>query len=184
MNLRRLKKAYKGAGALFVHAPSDGDIELLLGQRRYRPHAGYYSIPGGGLSRRDEGDLFRCAVRETSEEFCHDEDLFRLLGPSGPKTRKEEMKVVRIRLPWFQWETWVIPIATKPPREFWPRPNSEFVPGTVDWYRRDDLPSPLHPGLRYALWRLGDSIKGTSVPIPIVSSNAICEGDVTTKRDR
>lgn len=58
-----------GAGLWFLYADPDGaGHEILLFRRRYRPHAGQWSYPGG---YKEPGESFRnCALREASKEVA------------------------------------------------------------------------------------------------------------------
>lgn len=85
MTLKRMKRmvGYKGAGVVVTAPDAEGRTRVLLGQRSFRPYAGYWSLPGGGMEAGDGGSFRACAAREL---FDH-QRLQRLL-----KERMEGMR--------------------------------------------------------------------------------------------
>jgi len=162
---KKLRK-YKGAGVLFVFSEQKGSYEILLGERRYRPHRGYWDIPGGGMSRsRDDGDFLNCAIRETCEEFMRCpkyknfegyrkrfEECLKGCIPSSFDVQNPPRTVVKI--PFFEFHTYLFPLTDKP--ENFPILNHEFEGAKWYSFNTENLPKKLHCGVRYSLWRFSE----------------------------
>lgn len=149
MTLKRLRRlmGYKGAGVLFTAPDAKGYTCVLLGQRMYRPFAGHWSLPGGGMEESDGGSFRTCAAREAFEETV-----------GIPKLRAIE-RVFEQRLStaaehpdWmplcFEYRSYLLPLATMPDLRLWANAwsrDNEFR--RFQWLRPDGLPNPLHPYL-------------------------------------
>jgi 8-oxo-dGTP pyrophosphatase MutT (NUDIX family) len=99
-----MPKRYYGAGILFF-VKGEGGIEILLAQRK----SGIWSIPGGGMSRRDGRNSFACAKRETAEEFGANLAVTKSLETEPPRRRR-----VSFRLFFFNWDTYIVELPCKP----------------------------------------------------------------------
>lgn len=89
-------KSYKGAGVFLIRYENDR-FEVLLGKRSIRQGYGTWSIPGGGMEKRDVS--FRdCAFRELREETEIDLQhvQHRVLG-----------RCVK-NVPFFHWHTYIV----------------------------------------------------------------------------
>jgi 8-oxo-dGTP pyrophosphatase MutT (NUDIX family) len=134
---------YRGAGILFVRK-EEGKTMVLLGKRTIRPQKNYWSLPGGKMDYRDEGDFFRCALRETGEELFS--------GMSGEFEKVKNMQAfgsAGIYLPFFNWKTYFFDLSQLE-LEF--RHNFEF--SEIGWFDGQSLPEKTHYGIVYALWKL------------------------------
>jgi len=137
----RLRR-YRGAGIVFVCMEA-GVPAILLAQRR---RSGVWSIPGGGAERRDGGDFWRTALRETEEEFG------RLPGPTPAPWFAQ-----RFPFGWlgFSWTTYVVRLGERP--EGFPNRNArDFTHEFRDaaWFPIDRLPPKCHWLLWPVVWRL------------------------------
>lgn len=140
-------KPYCGAGILFYLRDASEPDRVLLGKRRYSPQKGCWSVPGGGMSRRDDGDRWTCARRETEEEFCAGLPLNDALRGFLPSVINWPPECCRIQIPFFDYSTYLCRLNAEPPR--WPILNHETI--EVRWFSVRDLPSRTHLGVRYAL---------------------------------
>lgn len=152
---------YRGSGILFIAPDSSGTVKLLLGQRLFRPNAGTWSVPGGGMSSEDCGDFRRCAAREVFEETvglprldCLRIHLLDRLD-SAPQSR--------IHVPFaFDFRVFLVPLTFTPALDLWPNPanwqEGEF--GRFEWFKPDQLPTPLHHGMVTTIKRLEPHIRG------------------------
>jgi len=143
-------KPYRGAGVLFWHRNLNGELEILLAQRR----AGWrwWSIPGGNMESKDGNDFLTSARRETEEEFGQPPDAPSLLDLMGTS-------VLRLRLLRFCWNTYLCELRAKPDERAFPNPNardysSEFWRHRWFKFRFGALPWRLHPMMYLALWKL------------------------------
>lgn len=61
----------QAAIAMIFNGTSPDDLEIIFETRSKRPskHPGEVSFPGGMLDIRDNGDIVKCAIRETIEEI-------------------------------------------------------------------------------------------------------------------
>ncbi len=112
---------YKGAGILMFRRNGNG-FEVFLGQRKYNPGRGKWSIPGGGKERKDR-DYREAAERELMEE-------------SGLVLRQiEHMDCtdLKISIPFFHWMTFIVMVRGHLPA---PRPSEFFE---LKWIRLEDL---------------------------------------------
>lgn len=139
----------KAAGIMFVAAPMvSGKLRVLLLKRSLdeENYAGYWNFPGGGI---DEGETAaQAAVREVKEEIGHDteaEDLRPI--EDGNAT----YKLFRV----YSDDT------------FDPKLNAEHTEHV--WAPVDELPKPLHPGVKAALAELVE--KGIPEQVPILTGD-------------
>ena len=112
-------KPYKGAGvALFRKV--NGEYQILLGKRKYKPQAGKWSIPGGGYESYDT-TLFNTALRETQEEIGVD-----VLKAAINK----EPVVFQCNLIFFIWETYMYEVVSDfpIPKRFHEFSEMRFIP--------------------------------------------------------
>ena len=114
-----MKLPYKGAGvALFKKM--NGEYQILLGKRKYKPQAGKWSIPGGGYESYDT-TLFNTALRETQEE----------IGVDVLKAAINKKPVVfRCNLIFFIWETYMYEVISDfpVPKRFHEFSEMRFIP--------------------------------------------------------
>lgn len=114
-----MKLPYKGAGvALFKKM--NGEYQILLGKRKYKPQAGKWSIPGGGYESYDT-TLFNTALRETQEE----------IGVDVLKAAINKKPVVfRCNLIFFIWETYMYEVVSDfpIPKRFHEFSEMRFIP--------------------------------------------------------
>ena len=121
---RRIRKTikllpYKGAGvALFKKM--NGEYQLLLGKRKYRPQAGKWSIPGGGYESYDK-TLLNTALRETQEEIGVDVLKAAII--------KEPVEY-RCNLIFFVWATYMYEVDSDfpVPKRFHEFSEMKFIP--------------------------------------------------------
>ncbi len=112
-------KPYKGAGvALFKNV--NGEYQILLGKRKYRPQSGKWSIPGGGYESYDK-TLLDTALRETREEIEVD---------ALKAAINKEPIVYRCNLLLFVWETYMYEVAPEfpVPTRFHEFSEMKFIP--------------------------------------------------------
>ena len=117
-----MKLPYKGAGvALFKKA--DGEYQVLLGNRKYKPQAGKWSIPGGGYELKDL-TLFTAARRELKEETGLD------LCSDVKAVQIGETVTDYIKLPFFKWNTYMyeVPSDFPVPTEIREFSEMKFIP--------------------------------------------------------
>jgi ADP-ribose pyrophosphatase YjhB (NUDIX family) len=140
-----MKSSYRGAGILFS-CHHGADVEILLGRRRHGPGRGTYSIPFGALNGGES--YLDCAWREASEETAAGrhtcQDLIRPYvtkgcDPTNPAAMRLDLPRLHIRVFW-------VPLREKPPD--WPRPNDEWSPASLGWYRLHGVTPQLPPGSR------------------------------------
>ena len=140
------RRRWQGAGMLILNDQQ----QLLLGRRRWGLDRGTWSVPGGGVSRRDAGP-WETACRETREEFGQLDALKALY-----QTPDAQRVHVRIAIPGlFAFTTYVVRLTSPPPIDEWPHASclrQEFH--EVCWFPRKGLPWNTHWGVRYALWKL------------------------------
>lgn len=147
MTLKRLKHifGYKGAAVVFTAPDAQGNTRVLLGQRTFRPYAGYWSLPGGGMDENDGGNFRTCAAREAWEETVGVSSLKEL------RARFEQRLVAspehRVSVPLcFDFRTYLLPLGNMPDERLWPNTqiwNGEFE--RFGWFHPGQLPHPLHP---------------------------------------
>lgn len=147
LRLLRKVRPYSGAAILFCTYDSTGAARVLLGQRLYRPYAGHWSLPGGGMERCDGGSFRACAAREAFEETV---GLPKLKGIEQLlRERLDAAPEHRVQIPFcFDFRSYLLPLRTMPNLRLWPNMQSwgnEFR--QFRWFRADDLPAPLHPYL-------------------------------------
>lgn len=142
---------YKGAGIVFTAPDAERRTRVLLGQRSFRPYAGHWSLPGGGMEEIDGGSYQACAAREAFEETVglpKLKDIERLL-----RERLATAPEHRVRLPLcFDYRSYLLPLQSMPDLRLWPNTQSwgnEFC--QFRWFRPDQLPDPLHPYLSKTL---------------------------------
>ena len=117
-----MRLPYKGAGvALFKKI--DKEYAILLGNRKYKPQAGKWSIPGGGYELKDL-TLFTAAKRELLEETGLD------LGNDVKLVQKGETVYYHIKFPFFEWKTYMYEVPSDFPTPTKIREFSEmkFIP--------------------------------------------------------
>jgi 8-oxo-dGTP pyrophosphatase MutT (NUDIX family) len=144
-NVRRFcrivkKTFYSGAGILVSSRDVDNEIHVLLGKRKYNPHKGKWSIPGG-RKNREEADFKTAALREMSEEIVLD-------GMHQP--RHEELTPVFTFLSGvFNWRTYHLHVDNPALPHAGCGRDKEF--DQLQWFPVDQLPAPLHWGVRNAV---------------------------------
>ena len=136
-------RPYGGAGVLFYRLEAE-TVEVLLGERTYRPYTGHWSVPGGRSERnRHNGQLetpLETALRETEEEIGV---RFRLNG-SG-----EELPRARLVVPGiFSFTTFILPYRSNATACC----GDEFT--RLEWFSLHKLPGPLHHGVMRAVRKL------------------------------
>lgn len=136
---------FKGAGILFLKKEESKNF-ISLGKRTINPHKGYWSVPGGKLDYRDNKEYFKCAMRETNEEyFYYQKNEFQKVS------QIQFIKECIINIPFiFEYHTFLIDI-TGLQIEF--SPNWEFE--KIDWFDSKQLPEKTHKGVYYAIWNFG-----------------------------
>lgn len=153
MTLKRMKRlvGYKGAGVVVTAPDAEGRMRVLLGQRLFRPYAGYWSLPGGGMEKSDGGDFRACAARELFEETVGLAKLEELQARF--EQRLAASPEYRVRWPFcFDYRTFLLPLAMIPDPRLWPNVenwNGEFE--QFGWFESDRLPRPMHPFVRNTL---------------------------------
>jgi 8-oxo-dGTP pyrophosphatase MutT (NUDIX family) len=136
---------YKGAGILFYK--TDGKSRYVsLGERRYRPQKEYWSVPGGKMEANDNDDFFRCAKRETLEEyFNHNYERYEPIDVAN------YLKVSTLKIPFvFEFRTFLIDVTSL---DITFTPNREFR--DIKWYEINKLPKKTHIGVRISLLWFG-----------------------------
>lgn len=157
MNLTAIKKLvtpYRGAGVLFTAADSSGAIRVLLGERLYRPFAGYWAVPGGKMDEADDGDFRKCAAREVFEETVAISCATRIERLLGRHIQQARMH--RFHVPFaHDFRIFRVHLDAMPDVRLWPKMDhygNEF--GQFGWFKANALPAKLHPFLRGAVARL------------------------------
>ncbi|MDB4277993.1 NUDIX domain-containing protein [Deltaproteobacteria bacterium] len=129
-----------GVGTAMVVLNAEG--EILLGKRKGAHRAGHWSFPGGWLDRADT-ETAHAAIRETLEE-------------TGIVVRKAVQHIwVTEDHPSIQTRTVTLYHITRAGE--WSGDPMVMEPDKCEvwrWFRLDDLPSPLFPGLQGAIDRL------------------------------
>ena len=133
---------YKGAGILFIKK-EEKQYFVSLGKRTVSPQKGYWSIPGGRMSVKDDCDFWKCAVRETKEEYFNNSGTALLKSNLELKIDKK----TRITIPFFfEFHTFLID-STGFDVDFCH--NYEF--SEVRWFSIGSLPEKTHFGVKYSL---------------------------------
>ena len=143
MKFRLKLKPYRGAGLLLSWRSPEGVLYVALGKRRIKPQQGSWSIAGG---KRDPGDAdYRAtALREFKEELS--------LIP-GVTIRPENLKPVFTRFfGVFNWRTFAYELSGAVQPELGRGRDNEF--SELAWFPVDNLPEPLHWGVRQAVSRV------------------------------
>ena len=136
---------FKGAGILFLKKVGSKNF-ISLGKRTINPHKDYWSVPGGKLDSRDNNDFFKCAIRETGEEYFYD-----LRNDFEIVSQMQFNKECIVNVPFiFEFHTYLIDI-TGLQIEFFP--NWEFE--KIVWFDSKQLPEKTHLGVYYAIWNFG-----------------------------
>lgn len=135
---------FKGAGLLFFKTINNQKL-ILLGKRAINPHKNFWSVPGGKMSSRDEGDFWKCALRETKEEFFdHNFLTFDKTISNLIPLKKSRIVIPNI----FEYWTFLIDITDL---DIVFKPNWEFI--EIKWFELDDLPEKTHLGVKYSLFK-------------------------------
>ncbi len=136
--VKKIRK-YQGAGCLLYRISNKSKIEVFLGLRKYSPFKNYWSIPGGESNRSSAGKYnesqCQSALRETEEE-------------TGLKLEKslENIKTTHLYIPGlFSYRTYIIHLKGNP-NIF---KNHEF--SEIGWFEINNLPQPIHIGLKSAV---------------------------------
>ncbi len=152
---------YRGAGIIFVTRSADGTPEVFAGRRRRPPSAGRWVLVGGELDPIEDGSYFDCACREASEETCNhlplDEHLRQWL-PSDFSADTVEKRTLKLH--WYEWQTFLVPLKERPPQDVWPCKNAEFLFefSEAQWFPLSELLKlRLSWLLRFDLWRFRNS---------------------------
>jgi len=155
----RITLNYRGGGLLIASRDGSGRLHVLLGKRCDSPGLGMWSFPGGKCEHlprkggkvqvlRFTEDCRAAARREATEEIT----LW-----SGALPWPEAGSLVHLwglRTFFFDWSTygWMVNNPSLQPAT---APGSdrhrEFLP--IGWFPMDELPKPLHFGVRSAVWR-------------------------------
>lgn len=128
---------YKGAGILPCF-PWLGKTYVLLGLRRVGWDHDTWSIPGGGMEKKDQGSFWNTAVRETLEEYYY-LFKFRKVQPF----RLHEMSVS----PVFEWKTYACWVDFQPI----PKLPLSWEFKAFGWFDIKELPENLHPLLKKSM---------------------------------
>lgn len=143
-------RCFRGAGCLLHRTDENGNTWVFLGCRRYRPGKGHWSVPGGAAHERTRDrareTFWETARRETLEETGIDPSY---LVPPPEKAWPS----IWIELPGFRWRTFLVAVN----QTYDPRTSHEF--SETGWYQTEELPRPLHFGMKIALRRLRRLIK-------------------------
>lgn len=144
---------YRGAGILFAANDSSGMPNVLLGKRKFRPYAGYWSIPGGAMEPIDGGDFRNTAAREIFEETINVKSLVDI--QQQIRQRLSSSPEIRGSIPFvFDWRTYLLTLSQMPDIRLWPNTDhwqNEF--SGFGWFAVNEVPRPLHPGLGRAIRR-------------------------------
>ncbi len=168
----------KGGGVLFFHKDSKGQLFVFLGKRNGRRQSflahladrrkenahnfsksvfkaildsynkGVWSILGGGMEKKDEGDFKVCAYREAIEESMQNPKVEAAIADFKKIQQGKDYFVWYNRLG-FCWLTVLIPVHERFSIQL---TASEFTRG--EWRKIEEFTSELHPYLPRALERL------------------------------
>lgn len=140
---------YQGAGILFIKN-QEGKTLIGLAKRAIHHQKNHWSIPGGKMDAKDQGDFFRCALRETREEL--------FAGLPEEMAKIEQLRPIgsaSISIPFtFKWKTYFYDVGDS---VLSTRLNFEF--SEFAWFESNKLPEKTHYGVVYALWKLRNLIK-------------------------
>ena len=135
--------SYRGAGLAIVTMDWEGQLRVLLGRRIIHPFKYYWSFPGGGLKKGEDGATG--ARREATEELT--------LWPGAPAwpaasglTLLWENPVI------YEWTTWMWTV--KNPTIILPQNGSSREFDAWGWFPLNHLPKPLNYGVRPAVRRI------------------------------
>ena len=129
------KKYSQGAGIIFYKKEND-QVFVVLGLRKGKPHAGFWSFAGGKLDPTDRS-YFDCALREAKEEFFnHRSEYFNLISSKNliPKKR------ISFNAYFIRWDAYFVDV-TDIPLAF-ERQKSEI--DEISWYNINQLPLNTH----------------------------------------
>jgi 8-oxo-dGTP pyrophosphatase MutT (NUDIX family) len=133
---------FKGAGILF-YKKENNQCYISLGKRTINPHKNFWSVPGGKLSRSDENDLFKCALRETCEEyFKHNVNEFKRLGERLTNNKKSRLYIPFI----IDYQTYLIDLSG-----FNINFHNNWEFSKICWFNINNLPAKTHFGVKYSL---------------------------------
>ena len=145
-----MKYPYKGAGvALFKKV--DGEYQVLLGKRKYRPYAGKWCIPGGKYELKDL-TFFTAARRELREEtgldLCYDVKVVQI----------GETVYDYIKLPFFKWKTYMYEVPfdfpVPDPEEIHEFSEMKFIP--ISDIKKNELAFGVKREIKKFLKRSGE----------------------------
>ena len=135
---------YQGAGILLIKK-QDGKTLIGLAKRAIHPQKNYWSIPGGKMDAKDQGDFLRCALRETKEEL--------FAGLPNEMAKIEHLKPIgsaSISIPFtFRWKTYFYDVGDSVISTQLNFELSEF-----EWFDSNHLPEKTHYGVVYALLKM------------------------------
>ena len=143
MKFRFKLQPYRGAGLLLSWRSPEGVRYVVLGKRRINPHRGSWSISGGKCDSGD-ADYRATALREFREELT--------LSPEVT-IRPEDLQPVFTRFfGVFNWRTFAYELSGTVRPELGRGRDNEF--SELAWFPVDNLPEPLHWGVRQAVSRM------------------------------
>ena len=126
----------------------NGHHEILLGKRKGAHRAGHWSCPGGWLDRADSGTVV-AVCREALEETGLVLDKMKVKQMLWTTEDHPELGVRTVTLYHLAWPG------------FWEGEVLLMEPNKCEgwqWFDLDDLPSPLFPGVKYALEKLQERL--------------------------
>ena len=133
---RMARSPGKAAGLLLVE-PKSGTIFLTRRSKKVDA-PGTWSVVGGGINHGESA--LEAAKRETVEEAGSLPEILDILKSSLFKDGD------------FTYETFVCKVSPKTKHDWKPRLNPEN--DKFGWFKLDNLPDSLHPGLKYTLKEL------------------------------
>jgi len=146
---RRKSINFRGAGLFLFAKNHQGILHILLGQRKYAPYRGVFTVATGQSLHTPDKDKTRffvrryvepkrtTALREAQEEIL-------LLPPHQWPDAKELISLFSINLWFYDWENFVYFFPGKDlPRVQVGEPEVH----SWDWVPTTHLPEPLFPGI-------------------------------------
>jgi 8-oxo-dGTP pyrophosphatase MutT (NUDIX family) len=133
---------FRGAGLAITTTDRNGTLHILLGRRLFNPGKHQWTFPGGKLHKNELSDTG--ALREAQEEV-------RLWSGNLSWPAVSELKKL-----WsshlFDWTTWHWHVRN--PKLLLPKNGRDVEFDCFGWFVLDNLPKPLHYGVRQAVRKL------------------------------